>query len=326
MNVLITGAAGFAGHHLAEHLINTTNWNLHGIVSFKHRGCPRRLIHLDKNRLTIHYSDLKSPVTPRVIEAIGPIDAIVNAGAESHVDRSISDPVSFVENNVSLALNMLEYAKITKPKIFIQISTDEVYGPAPLNYQHKEWDSLIPSNPYSASKAAQEAIAISYWRTYRVPVVITNTMNLIGERQDTEKFVPMTISRVMKGEVMPIHGEPGKIGSRFYLHARNWADANKFLIERGTPAMYPDADRPDRFHVVGEREVDNLEMATMIAKAVGKSLRYKLEDFHSTRPGHDLRYALDGTKLAEEGWKMPIPLDESLERTVKWMVAHTEWL
>lgn len=333
MHVLATGVAGFAGHHLVEHLLRQTDWRITGLVSFKHQGCPRRLTHLHPNdRLRILYSDLASPITPRTIDAIGPVDVVINAAAQSHVDRSISDPVPFVVNNVAVALHMLEFARIAKPKVFLQVSTDEVYGPAPPAYAHREWDVAIPSNPYSASKAAQEAIAISYWRTYDVPVVITNTMNLIGERQDVEKFVPMTIAKVARGEEVAIHGSPPNIGSRFYLHARNWADAHRFLALR-SPARYVDpaaggaaVQAPDRWHVVGEREVTNLEMAERIASFVGKPLLKRFEDFHATRPGHDRRYALDGAKLHDAGWTLPVPLDESLERTVRWTLAHPEWM
>ena len=328
MRVLATGVAGFAGHHLVEHLLETTDWNVVGVASFKHRGCPRRLEHLFPHpRLDILYGDLRSPFTERQAESIGQIDAIIHAAAESHVDRSITEPVPFISNNVAVTLHMLELARVLKPKVFLQVSTDEVYGPAPDGYAHKEWDTTLPSNPYSASKAAQEAIAISYWRTYGVPVVITNTMNLIGERQDSEKFVPMTIAKVSRGEEVVIHGSPGSVGSRYYLHARNWADAHRFLALR-EPTLYADRagfDRPDKWHVVGEREVDNLEMAQAIARATGKPLRFRFEDFHATRPGHDRRYALDGQKLLSAGWTLPLPLDESLERTVRWTIGHPEW-
>lgn len=330
MHVVVTGAAGFAGHHLVEHLLRTTDWKITGLVSFRHRGCPRRLAHLYPDpsaRLHVAYHDLKSPLTTRLIDEIGAVDIIFNVGAESHVDRSITDPMPFVENNTSLALTMLEYARAVKPKVFLQISTDEVYGPAPDGYAHKEWDPVLPSNPYAASKAAQEAIAISYWRTYGVPVVITNTMNLIGERQDTEKFVPMVIGKILRGEEITIHGTPERVGSRFYLHARNHADALKFLSTR-EPTAYRDSNdivRPDRFHVVGEREVDNFTMAKRIAEILDKPLKHRFEDFHATRPGHDRRYALDGRKLLETGWAPPVALDESLARAVKWTLAHPEW-
>jgi dTDP-glucose 4,6-dehydratase len=152
-------------------------------------------------------------------------------------------------------------------------------------------------------------------------------MNIIGETQDIEKFFPMVMKKVINGEKMGIHGNPdtGEIGSRFYLHARNQADALLFTLSQNFPA-YGETDMPLKFHIVGEREVDNLEMAQMIAEATGKPLNYEIIDFHSSRPGHDLRYALDGTKIADAGWKAPISLEESINRTVRWTLDHPEWL
>ena len=321
---LVTGAAGFIGSHLIEHLETNTDADITGIVSYRHRGCPLRTKAF--NRAKLIYADLRAPISDRVAEAIGPVDVIFNLAAESHVDRSIADPVPFIENNVALELNVLEYARRVKPSLLIQISTDEVYGPAEDGVRHTEWSPVLPSNPYAASKAAQEAIAISYWRTYGVPLVLTNTMNNYGERQDPEKFVPMCIARIAKGEEITIHGTPEKIGSRFYLHARNHADALLFLADR-PPSQYSDgASQPDRYNVVGDREVSNLDLASEIASLMDRELRYRLEDFHATRPGHDRRYALDGAKLADLGWQAPVEFHESLERTVRWTLAHPEWM
>jgi dTDP-glucose 4,6-dehydratase len=334
-SVLVTGGAGFIGHHLIEHLIEKTDWNIHLISTFNHRGNSSRLSHLEQHRFTVHVHDLRHQIPSTLIDRIGPVDHIYHLAAESHVERSLSDPVPFIRNNVDVTLSVMEYARKIKPKSVFQISTDEVYGPAEKDHKHKEWEPAIPSNPYAASKAAQEAIAISYWRAYGVPVVITNTMNNFGERQDIEKFVPMVIQKVLAGEEVIIHGSPGDIGSRYYLHARNHADALLFLSDTDyikpnmmpiIPSMFPTEDRPDRYHVVGDEEVDNLEMAELIAEFAGKPLKYRLEEFHKTRPGHDRRYALDGSKLAEIGWKHPVQFRESLERTVKWTMRHPEWL
>jgi dTDP-glucose 4,6-dehydratase len=266
-------------------------------------------------------------------------DVIMNIASESHVDRSIRQPVEFVGNNVALILNLVEVAKIIRPGLILQMSTDEVYGPAPEDYAHTEWDVITPSNPYSASKAMQEAYLISAWRTYGLPVVITNTMNIIGEMQDPEKFVPMIIRKLLAGEPVPVHCSPeGKPGSRFYLHARNLADAwlwltRKFLdpswpLYMGPPSMYTDgSSRPDRFNIVGEREVNNIEMVDMIASTMGKDVwSVDKVDFHGSRPGHDLRYALDGSRITDWGWYPPVALDTSLKRTVEWTLQHPEWL
>ena len=170
--ILITGSAGFIGTHTVEHFIANTDWEIIGIDSFRHRGDSLR-VNQDPTRYKIYTHDLTTPISDRLIRKIGDIDYIINMASESHVDRSITDPVDFCENNIKLALTMLEYAREAKPKIFIQISTDEVYGAALNGMNHKEWSTILPSNPYSASKAAQEALAISYWRTYGVPIVIT---------------------------------------------------------------------------------------------------------------------------------------------------------
>jgi len=321
--LLVTGIGGFIGSHFLEHVMLNTDYYVIGVASWKHKGCPERIqeiVSTYKERIEIVTHDLESPFTDQTIKRFGKIDYIVNIAAESHVDRSISDPVPFIQNNVNVVLHMLEASRCLKPKMFLQISTDEVYGAAPDGVNHAEWSTILPSNPYSASKASQEAIAISYWRTYGVPVVITNTMNNFGERQDKEKFVSKVIDKVIKGETVPVHGTPDRIGSRYYLHARNHADGLLFIIDNLPATEYAEGevDRPDRYNLVGEKEINNLEMAQMIAGILGKELKYELVDFHSTRPGHDHRYALDGSKLTSKGWKPPFSIEESLAKTIEW--------
>lgn len=326
--VLITGCAGFVGSHIVEHLLQKTDWEIVGLDSFKHRGDSLRLS--QDPRVTTYGVDLSAPLSRRLKAKLGPIDFILNVASESHVDRSIDEPVPFVQNNVDLALTMLELAREVKPKAFVQVSTDEVYGAAPIGVDHVEWSTILPSNPYAASKAAQEAIAISYWRTYGVPLIITNTMNMFGQRQDPEKYIPMLIQKLNKGEKITIHGSHEYIGTRFYLHARNFADALLFLLTKTEPTLYYDSPhqvvKPARYHIVGEREIDNLELAQMVSQVMGKNLYYELVDFHRARPGHDRRYALDGSKIAALGWKQPQNLEESLKKTVEWTLEHKEWL
>lgn len=320
--VLITGIGGFVASHLLDHILVNTDWEVIGISSWRHKGEPSRITDSEhyqnnKHRVTIITHDLTAPFTPHLISRIGDIAYVFNLASESHVDRSIEDPVPFIENNVKLALNTLEFARIAKPELFLQFSTDEVYGNAPEGVQYKEWDTIRPSNPYASSKAAQEALAISYWRTYGVPVIITNCMNIFGERQDAEKYVAKTIRAIHRGETLTIHGSMGNIGSRFYLHARNISDAVVWIAKNVTPASYQEGvDRPDRFHIAGEREIDNLTLAQTIAEMMGKELNYELVEFHQSRPGHDRRYALDGSKLKEAGWKQPLNFEESLRKTI----------
>lgn len=338
MKLLLTGASGFIGSHILEHVLTNTDWDVVCIASWKHKGTPERIEevlngHKDwKKRVEVITHDLQSPFTTRTVERIfasGGIEYIVNAAAESHVDRSITDPVPFIKNNVDLMLNMLALARVCVPRLkaFLQVSTDEVYGAAPEGVNHPEWSSIIPSNPYSASKACQEAIAISYWRTYGVPIIITNTMNNFGEMQDSEKYIAKAIRQISKGEKVTVHGTQEHIGSRYYLHARNHADAILFILKNIKPLQYEDdVPSPVRFNVVGDIELNNLEVVQEIGKVLGKPIDYEFVDFHATRPGHDRRYALDGSLLKGAGWKPPFNFHDSLKKYIEWTLKHPSWL
>lgn len=340
--VIVTGADGFIGHHFVEHLLVTRpSWRIQALCSFSHGGIGERLTRapriadaLASGQVEAHVTDLTRPPSRQLVHRLARGAPIVNFASRSHVDTSLAEPAPFFRDNVDIALTMLELARELVPPVFVQVSTDEVYGPAHAGQRHVEWDAIEPSNPYAASKAAQEAAAFAWWRAYGVPVVITNTMNNIGERQAPEKFVPMIIRRVLRGETVHVHAveQAGQwvIGSRHYLHARNHADALLFLIERfggRVPGYrYGAVERPLRFHVAGEHEVSNLELAEHVARAIGKELVYELHDAHSARPGHDLRYALDAGAIHALGWRPPVELWQSLERTVRWTLAHPEWL
>jgi dTDP-glucose 4,6-dehydratase len=331
--VLLTGASGFVGSHVLRHFLVNTDWDIVCPTTFTHKGLQDRIRHAvrevdeDYARTKVIRCDFTSPISTLTAREFGKIDYVFNVASESHVDRSIEEPAPFIINNVSLMVHILDWARNSDIEKFIQISTDEVYGPAPDGYAHREWqDQHLPSNPYSASKAAQEDIAFSYWRTYGLPLAITNTMNIIGETQDPEKFVPMVIKRILNEELVQIHGSlDGRIGSRFYLHARNQADGLMHVASLPFP-KYGEAETPLRLHIAGEREVDNLELATLIAEFIGNPLHYEIVDFHSSRPGHDLRYALNCDNIEATGWKAPLPLEESLQRTVEWTLEHPEWL
>jgi len=190
--VCITGAFGFVGAHFVEHFLKNTDWDIVVLdkLSYATNGFDRlRDINIfDEKRVKIFVIDLNLPLSDGVKKEIGEVDYIINLASESHVDNSIVDPVNFIKNNVNLCLNMFEWARELKGlKKFIQFSTDEAFGTAPEGVNYKEGDRQNPGNPYSASKAAQEAIARAYANTYGLPINITNTMNIIGERQHPEK-------------------------------------------------------------------------------------------------------------------------------------------
>lgn len=332
--ILLTGASGFFGSHLLRHLMMNTDWEVVCICSWKYKGMPERVkAALEGNedyhkRTTVITHDLISPISWLTRKRIGEIDYILNIASNSHVERSIESPGDFILGNTALAFNMLELARELRPKLFLQFSTDEVYGVAPKGVDYKEWSPIVPSNPYSASKACQEAIAISYWRTYGIPVIITNTMNIFGQTQDAEKYIARLIRKIHFDEVVTIHGREGNIGSRFYLHARNAADAVLFIINNLPPTSYEEDIHllPDRYNIVGDVEKDNLELAQMVAEMMGKELSYELVDFHSARPGHDRRYSLDGSKLKGLGWKAPHDFETSLHSTIEWTLKNPDWL
>lgn len=344
--LLLTGIGGSIGCHTMAHIFHNTDWNIVGIDSFRHKGLTDRveeiLIHHPdwRARLKLFTHDLTAPISQILINKIGPVDYIINMASLSDVQASIDNPSPFILNNVQLATNMLEYAKTImhdtcfnllhqRLKAFIQISTDEVYGSSGENDGHPEWDVILPSNPYAASKAAQEVIAISYWRSYGIPLIITNTMNNFGEMQQPSKFPAMVQRKVNIDKRVTIHGkDETNIGSRYYLHSRNHADALLFILQKTTPYLHQDGeiDRPDRYNIVGAKRINNLDLAKTIAGLMGKELKYKMVDFHAARPGHDRHYGLDGTKLAKLGWKPPVPLEESLKNTIEWSQAHPEWM
>jgi dTDP-glucose 4,6-dehydratase len=267
-------------------------------------------------------------VPAHLIDAWGDVSIIYNIASQSHVDRAIECPGPFVRNNVELMIHVLSLAKkLPNLRLFLHMSTDEVFGPAIVPTLHTEWEPSRPSNPYSASKAAQEALAFSWWRTYGVPIVVTNTMNLYGEMQDREKYLAKVMRAVSNKDVITVHSSPdGTIGSRYYIHARNFADAWQHLSNiPDIVQRYPAWDELNRFNIVGDKEVNNLDLALMIANAMGKPLYYELTNFHATRPGHDLRYALDGSKMAGTGWVAPVSFEESVHRTVEWTLKNPVW-
>lgn len=325
--ILITGGCGFIGHHLVEHLIKNTDWQIYIIdkLTYAAEGFDRlRDINcFDDKRVHIFTCDLTREIPLGIAREIGQIDYIVHMAAETHVDRSIIDAEPFVKSNVMGTLHLLNYVKDYQDNLkkMIYFSTDEVFGPAPEGRYYKEWDRYNSTNPYSASKAGGEELCLAFSNTHGIPMLISHTMNVFGERQHYEKYIPMTIRKVLQGEEVTIHADPTctKPGSRFYIHARNVASAVTFLLNNINSVR-------DKFNIVGEREVDNLKLAQIIAEILGKELKYKLINFHASRPGHDLRYALCGNKMKELGWKIPVDFEYSLRKTIRWNLKNRRWL
>jgi len=339
--VLITGGNGFIGSHVIEHILKNTDWDIVNLdkMSYAAEGFDRikDIKAYDSSRVLNLAVDLTLPLSSGVKKEIGKPDYILNLASESHVDNSIDHPVPFIKNNVDLVISMLEYAREVKPKRFIQFSTDEVYGTAPPGINYKEGDRYNPGNPYSASKAMQECLCYAYSNTYRIPIQITNTMNVLGERQHPEKYLPLVMKSVMNGDLLHIHSNPEKTkaGTRFYIHARNVADGLLHIINNCDEFLDNIDSSKGKFHIVGEKELDNLELAKMIESSVNKvkgyedkRLVYELTDFHSSRPGHDLRYGMSGKKMESIGWELPRSIEKSIDNIVEWTLRpeNSRWL
>lgn len=335
MKIVITGGAGFVGSHIVEHFLKNTDWEIIVLdkLNYASNGFDRlRDINcFDEKRVKIFTIDLQKKLTSGVKKEIGQVDYILNLASESHVDKSISHPTEFTLNNVKLMLNMLEWARGMKDlKKFIQFSTDEVYGTAPEDVNYKEGDRHNAGNPYSASKDAQEAICRAYANTYGTPLNITNAMNIIGERQHPEKFVPLCIRKILNDEVIKVHANPEltKSGTRHYLHARNIAQAIEFILTKTDEKLNKIDASKGQWNIVGDVEIANSDLALMIAKILGKEAKIELINFHESRPGHDLRYALDGTKLKNAGFNYPKSFEETLKKVVEWYLKdeNKKWL
>ena len=336
--VLITGGAGFIAHHIIAYIIKNTDWEIVTIDRLDISGNLNRLHEIldnfspeDKKRLKIVFHDLKAEVNSQIMSAIGEPDIILHLAAASHVDRSISYPMEFVLDNVVGTVNLFDFArKLKKIEKFVYFSTDEIFGNAPEGISYSEYDRYNSTNPYSASKASAEEFCVAYENTYKLPIYITHTMNVFGERQHPEKFIPMTIQRVRDSEKVFIHSneEKTKAGSRHYIHAQDVADGLMFILNLKNythKGDFGNAKCP-KFNLVGPEEIDNLSLAEKIANAQNKELIYELVDNHSSRPGHDLRYSLSSDLLKSLGWEPKIKLSKRIEEVVDWSLKNNRWL
>jgi len=340
--VLITGGAGFIGHHIINLFLEKTDWEIISLDRLDYSGNLNRLDNVVRQyppevrkRVKIVWHDLKAEIAEINRNLIGDVDIILHLAASSHVDRYISHPMEFVMDNTIGTVHMLNYARTQKNlERFIYFSTDEIFGIAPNGVSYKERDRYNSTNPYSASKAAAEEFCVAYENTYKLPIFITHTMNVFGERQHPEKFIPMCIRKIRDGEKIFIHSDHTKTipGSRFYIHGKDVAEAMYFLLhlsEDQLKKVYePDwgGAKCPKFNVVGKEEINNLELVKHIAKAVGKEPVCELIDFHSSRPGHDLRYALDGDYMRSLGWEPRLTLQERIKEVVDWSLTNKEWI
>jgi dTDP-glucose 4,6-dehydratase len=306
---LVTGGCGFSGSHLVEHLLAEG----HEVVvldNLTYAGQLRNLAHLQGFKL--EHCDFSRSMPGHSSE----INFVIHNGAESHVLRSLEDPNKFVGSNVLGTLNLLEWVRHYTCDKFVYVSTDEVFGPAGDEPYH-EGDRLKPTNPYSATKAGGEFLTRAYFRSFGVPALTTRTVNMFGERQHPEKFVPKVIGQVLRGETVDIHAHHGLVGSRQWVYAGEQAKALAWLAQNGTPGK--------AYHVSEGVTKTNLQIAMMIAGVLGKELTYRLVEYAWS--GHDLDYKISCQGTPERvNWDLTNKFEELFVKTVRWYAAHPEFL
>jgi dTDP-glucose 4,6-dehydratase len=314
MKLLVTGGAGFIGSNFIQHMygahpdLEIINYDL-----LTYAGNLNNLKGIDKRpRYTFIKGDICDKNLVNATLKKFPVDAIVHFAAESHVDRSITDPSAFVKTNVLGTHTLLEAARKHSGPKFIHISTDETYGSI-MKGSFRETDILSPSSPYSASKAGSDLLALSYFTTYHLPVIVTRCTNNFGPYQFPEKIIPLFITNLLEGKKVPVYGTGKNI--RDWIHVNDHCRAVEFLLENGVPG--------EVYNICGDDEKTNLEITHKILELLGKDT--STIEYVTDRPGHDYRYSLDCSKLRQMGWKPRYSFDDALEETVTWYRQNAWW-
>lgn len=316
MKIVVTGCLGFIGSYFCKYIIK--NYPEFSIVGIARNTNQKHLMRiqaiLGKRRFRLYYADFAKD---NLSEAFEDIEYVIHFGAKTFVDHSIRDPSPFIKSNVVGTYKILEAERVNAKnlKMHFQISTDEVYGSI-LSGSYKEDAPLNPTNPYSATKAAADMLALSYFNTYNLPIIITRTENNYGPFQHPQKVLPVFTRKALADEPLPVYGD-GK-HSRMWLHVEDHCRAILHLIEKGQAG--------EIYHIAGEQELQNLELAKTILRLLGKpeDLITFVQDYN-IRPGHDRRYALNVEKLRATGWTPKYDLDKGLKETVDWYKTHPAW-
>lgn len=313
MKILVTGCFGFIGSHFIKYLSkNAPDVAVKAFGRFSSLKAEDRFDDATPRSLEVIYGDLTGDISG-LLEGV---DVVVNFAAKTFVDHSIKDPAPFVASNILGTYNLLEQARKYQPKLFFQISTDEVYGSITKG-AYKEDAPLNPTNPYSSTKAAADMLVVSYGNTYKLPYIITRTENNYGSFQHPQKVFPAFVKKALAGEPLPVYGDGRH--KRMWLRVEDHCSAIWHLINNGKTG--------EIYHVAGEQELENIDLAHRILKLLGKpedQIKY-IDDFN-IRPGHDRRYALDVSKLKATGWVPQYGLDEGIEEVVKWYAKNSWWL
>lgn len=315
MRILITGGAGFIGSCFVRHMLKKhPDYKIINLDCLTYAG---NIENLDDIKNNPNYTFVKANICDKqkVDEITANVDCIVNFAAESHVDRSILNPEIFIETNVLGTLNLLEAAKKHKIKRYLQVSTDEVYGSLGKDGYFYETTPLSPNSPYSASKASADMLVKAYFETYKTPVLITRCSNNYGPYQYPEKLIPFFISKLLKGEKVPLYGDG--LNVRDWLYVYDHCSAIDTVLHKGNIG--------EVYNVGGHNEKSNIEITKIILKEMNKdesSIEY-VQD----RLGHDRRYAIDNNKITTTlGWEPSVTFEEGIKLTIDWYLDNTQWI
>lgn len=310
MKILVTGGYGFIGCNFIRHMIQQ-GAEIVNLDKLTYAGVRNSLKDIEGEE---RYSFVKGDICNRkdVRKAMEGCERVVHFAAASHVDRSIQDALPFIQTNVTGTYLLLEEARKQEVERFIYISTDEIYG----QIEHgsfKETDVLNPRNPYSASKAGADRLAYSFFATYDLPVIITRSSNNFGPFQFPEKMIPLFITNILQGKKVPVYGEGKNV--RDWIYVMDNCEAIELCLNKGKVG--------EVYNIGGGNEISNLELTKIILQELGKG--EDMIDYVKDRPGHDLRYSLDCTKIKELGWRPRTRFADEIRQTVSWYKNNRKW-
>jgi dTDP-glucose 4,6-dehydratase len=315
MKILVTGGAGFIGSCFVRYILNKyTDYKVINLDALTYAG---NIENLDDVKNNLNYTFVKGNICDKnlVRKLTSQVDCVVNFAAESHVDRSITGPEIFIETNVQGTLNLLQASKENKIERFLQVSTDEVYGTLGKTGYFYETTPLAPNSPYSASKASADLLVRAYYETYKMPVLNTRCSNNYGPYQYPEKLIPFFISKLLKGEKVPVYGDGMNV--RDWLYVYDHCNAIDTVLHKGKVG--------EIYNIGGHNEKTNMEITKLILNAMNKdesSIQY-VQD----RLGHDRRYAISNDKIQSElGWQPSLTFEEGIKITIDWYLQNQDWM